>query len=62
MSIREKIKRRDYPLYYDCIVTDQVDAKAIADLFKDKGFKNYWKKRKEEQDRIYGKNNCIKQL
>ena len=48
----KKIKESDYPLYYDCIVTDQIDSKGIAELFEDKGFKRYWNKKKEQQNKI----------
>ena len=58
--IKRKIKESEYPLYYDCIVTDQIDSKGIAELFEDKGFKNYWKKKKEQQNKIYGKDNYSK--
>ena len=50
-----KVKENEYPLYYDCIVTDQIDSKGIAELFEDKGFKNYWNKRKKEKEKIYAK-------
>ena len=51
-----KVKENEYPLYYDCIVTDQIDSKGIAELFEDKGFKKYWKDKKKQQEKIYGKN------
>jgi len=60
--LKEKIKESDYPLYYDCIVTDQIDSAGIADLFEDKGFKKYWDNKRKSQKKIYGKNNSIKKL
>ena len=56
----KKIKESEYPLYYDCIVTDQIDSKGIAELFEDKGFKRYWNRKKEQQNKIYGKDNSNK--
>ena len=53
--LRKKINESDYPLYYDCIVTDQMRSSDVAELLKDKGFKKYWKDKKKLEDKIYGK-------
>jgi len=52
--LKEKIKESDYPLYYDCIVTDQIRSDEVAKLLEDKGFKKYWKNKKKEQEKNYG--------
>ena len=41
-----KIKETYYSLYYDLIVTDQIPASEIAELFKDKKFYQYYRKEK----------------
>jgi hypothetical protein len=48
------IKRNDYPLYYDCIVTDQMHPSDIAELLEDKGFKKYWNNKKKLEKGIFG--------
>ena len=47
------IKRNDYPLYYDCIVTDQMHPSDIAELLEDKGFKKYWNDKKKLEKGIF---------
>ena len=46
------MNKKFYETIYDCIVTGQVSSDRIAKYLKNKGFYNYWKKRKEEE--IYG--------
>jgi hypothetical protein len=48
------IKQSDYPLYYDCIVTDQMDPSDIAKLLEDKGFKKYWNDKKKLEEGVFG--------
>jgi len=45
------MNKKFYETIYDCIVTGQVSSDRIAKYLKNKGFYNYWKKRKEE---VYG--------
>ena len=42
--------KKFYESIYDCIVTGQVSSDRIAKYLKDKGFYNYWKKRKKGLD------------
>ena len=51
---KTKIKESEYPLYYDCMVTDQMDPSDIAKLLEDKGFKKYWKDKKKLEKGIFG--------
>jgi hypothetical protein len=44
--------KKFYESIYDCIVTGQVSSDRIAKYLKDKGFYDYWQKRKEEE--VYG--------
>ena len=44
----------NYEEIYDCIVTGQVSPDRIAKYLKDKSFYKYWRKRKEEEEEIYG--------
>ena len=46
--------KKFYETIYDCIVTGQVSSDRIAKYLKNKGFYNYWKKRKEEEEEVYG--------
>ena len=46
--------KKFYESIYDCIVTDQVSSDRIAKYLKDKGFYKYWRKRKEEEEEVYG--------
>ena len=46
--------KKFYERIYDCIVTGQVSSDRIAKYLKDKGFHTYWRKRKEEEEEIYG--------
>ena len=48
------MNKKFYETIYDCIVTGQVSSDRIAKYLKNKGFYNYWKKRKEEEEEIYG--------
>ena len=42
--------KKFYESIYDCIVTGQVSSDRIAKYLKDKGFYNYWRKRKKGLD------------
>jgi len=46
--------KKFYESIYDCIVTGQVSSDRIAKYLKDKGFYDYWRKRKEEEEEVYG--------
>jgi len=46
--------KKFYERIYDCIVTGQVSSDRIAKYLKDKSFYKYWRKRKEEEEEIYG--------
>ena len=46
--------KKFYEIIYDCIVTGQVSSDRIAKYLEDKGFYKYWRKRKEEEEEIYG--------
>jgi len=46
--------KKFYESIYDCIVTGQVSSNRIAKYLKDKGFYKYWRKKKEEEEEIYG--------
>ena len=46
--------KKFYETIYDCIVTGQVSSDRIAKYLKDKGFYDYWRKRKEEEEEVYG--------
>ena len=46
--------KKFYEIIYDCIVSGQVSSDRIAKYLKDKGFYKYWRKRKEEQEEVYG--------
>ena len=48
------MNKKFYETIYDCIVTGQVSSDRIAKYLKDKGFYKYWRKKKEEQEEIYG--------
>ena len=48
------MKEKFYEIIYDCIVTGQVSSDRIATYLKDKGFYKYWRKKKEEQEEVYG--------
>jgi len=48
------VNKKFYERIYDCIVTGQVSSDRIAKYLKDKGFYKYWRKKKEEQEEIYG--------
>ena len=48
------MNKKFYERIYDCIVTGQVSSDRIAKYLKDKGFYKYWRKKKEEQEEIYG--------
>ena len=48
------MNKKFYETIYDCIVTGQVSSDRIAKYLKNKGFYNYWKKRKEEEEEIDG--------
>ena len=41
----EKIKKRNYEATAECIVTEQVSAPEIVELFEDKKFYKWYKKR-----------------
>ena len=46
--------KKFYESIYDCIVTGQVSSDRIAKYLKDKSFYKYWRKKKEEEEEIYG--------
>ena len=46
--------KKFYESIYDCIVTGQVSSDRIAKYLKDKGFYDYWRKRKDEEEEVYG--------
>ena len=48
------MNKKFYEIIYDCIVTGQVSSDRIAKYFKDKGFYKYWRKKKEEEEELYG--------
>ena len=41
----EKIKKRNYEATADCIMTEQISAPEIVELFEDKKFYQWYKKR-----------------
>ena len=48
------MKEKFYEIIYDCIASGQVSSDRIAKYLKDKSFYKYWRKKKEEQEEIYG--------
>ena len=48
------MKEKFHEIIYDCIVTGQVSSDRIAKYLKDKSFYKYWRKKKEEEEEIYG--------
>ena len=48
------MKEKFHEIIYDCIVTGQVSSDRIAKYLKDKSFYKYWRKRKEEEEEVYG--------
>ena len=46
--------KKFYEIIYDCIVSGQVSSDRIAKYLKDKNFYKYWRKKKEEEEEIYG--------
>jgi len=46
--------KKFYEIIYDCIASGQVSSDRIAKYLKDKGFYKYWRKRKEEEEEVYG--------
>ena len=48
------MKEKFHEIIYDCIVTGQVSSDRIAKYLKDKIFYKYWRKRKEEEEEVYG--------
>ena len=48
------MEKKFYETIYDCIVTGQVSSDRIAKYLKDKGFYKYWRKKKEEEEELYG--------
>ena len=48
------MNKKFYEIIYDCIVTGQVSSDRIAKYLKDKSFYKYWRKKKEEEEEIYG--------
>ena len=48
------MKEKFHEIIYDCIVTGQGSSDRIAKYLKDKSFYKYWRKRKEEEEEIYG--------
>ena len=48
------MNKKFYESIYDCIVTGQVSSDRIAKYLEDKSFYKYWKRRKEEEEEVYG--------
>ena len=48
------MKEKFYEIIYDCIASGQVSSDRIAKYLEDKGFYKYWRKKKEEQEEVYG--------
>ena len=48
------MNKKFYEIIYDCIASGQVSSDRIAKYLKDKSFYKYWRKRKEEEEEIYG--------
>ena len=48
------MNKKFYERIYDCIVSGQVSSDRIAKYLEDKSFYKYWRKRKEEEEEIYG--------
>ena len=48
------MNKKFYERIYDCIASGQVSSDRIAKYLEDKGFYKYWRKKKEEQEEIYG--------
>ena len=48
------MNKKFYEIIYDCIVSGQVSSDRIAKYLKDKSFYKYWRKKKEEEEEIYG--------
>ena len=46
--------KKFYESIYDCITSGQVSSDRIAKYLKDKSFHAYWKKRKKEEEEVYG--------
>ena len=46
--------KKFHEIIYDFIVTGQVSSDRIAKYLKDKSFYKYWRKKKEEEEEIYG--------
>ena len=46
--------KKFHEIIYDCIVTGQVSSDRIAKYLKDKSFYKYWRKKKEEEEELYG--------
>jgi hypothetical protein len=46
--------KKFYERIYDCMASGQVSSDRIAKYLEDKGFYKYWRKRKEEEEEIYG--------
>ena len=44
-ATRNKIKKSEYQDYADCIRSDQVSAAGVVELFKDKAFYKWYKKK-----------------
>ena len=48
------MNKKFYERIYDCIVSGQVSSDRIAKYLEDKSFYKYWKRRKEEEEEVYG--------
>ena len=48
------MKEKFHEIIYDCIASGQVSSDRIALYLKDKKFYKYWRKRKEEEEEVYG--------
>ena len=48
------MNKKFYERIYDCIASGQVSSDRIAKYLEDKSFYKYWRKRKEEEEEVYG--------
>ena len=48
------MNKKFYEIIYDCIASGQVSSDRIAKYLKDKSFYKYWRKKKEQEQEIYG--------
>ena len=46
MAVKQKLKKEEYEEIYDCIVSDQVPPREMAEYLEDKNFYKYYIKRR----------------